>query len=127
MKKVLIFGTFDGLHPGHLHFIKQAKRYGDYLIAVVARDKNVKKLKGHLPKQPERIRLKNLQNLATVNKTILGYQNYAKRKNIINKIKPDIICLGYDQPQLKIENYKLKIIKLKPHYPKRYKSSLLPK
>jgi len=28
MKKILVFGTFDGLHSGHLNFLEQAKKYG---------------------------------------------------------------------------------------------------
>ena len=43
MKRVLIFGTFDGIHEGHLNLFKQAKKYGDYLIVVVGRDENIKK------------------------------------------------------------------------------------
>jgi len=27
MKKVLVFGTFDGLHPGHINFFEQAKSW----------------------------------------------------------------------------------------------------
>ena len=41
----MAFGTFDLLHPGHEHFLKQAKRYGD-LIVVIARDNTVLKVKG---------------------------------------------------------------------------------
>ena len=48
--KVMVFGTFDGLHPGHLSYFKQARKYGDYLIAIVALDENVLQFKGHRPK-----------------------------------------------------------------------------
>ena len=40
----MVFGAFDCLHPGHLDFFKQAKKYGDYLIVSVGTDKNVKKI-----------------------------------------------------------------------------------
>lgn len=43
MKKVLIFGSFDSLHKGHLNLFKQARKHGDKLIAVVARDETIKK------------------------------------------------------------------------------------
>ena len=49
IKKVMIFGTFDKFHPGHINFLKQSEQYGDYLIVVVARDITVKKLKGKMP------------------------------------------------------------------------------
>ena len=49
MKKVLIAGTFDIIHPGHINLIKQAKEFGDFLVVVIARDKNVIKAKGKQP------------------------------------------------------------------------------
>ena len=57
--KVMVFGTFDILHPGHLNFFKQAREFGNFLIAVIARDKTVLKIKGRLPKNNEKKRLKN--------------------------------------------------------------------
>ena len=44
MKSVLVFGAFDGLHPGHLDFFLQAKKFGDHLIVSVGTDKNVEKI-----------------------------------------------------------------------------------
>ena len=41
MKKVMVFGTFDIIHPGHIHLLKEAKEYGDFLIAVIGRDATV--------------------------------------------------------------------------------------
>lgn len=36
--RVMVFGVFDGLHPGHRAFLRQARKKGDKLIVVVARD-----------------------------------------------------------------------------------------
>lgn len=44
-KIVMAFGTFDVFHPGHEYYLTQAKKYGDILIVVVARDKTVEKVK----------------------------------------------------------------------------------
>ena len=46
MKKVMVFGTFDIVHMGHIHMFEQAREYGDKLIVIVARDNNVEKIKG---------------------------------------------------------------------------------
>ena len=34
-------GTFDILHPGHLHYLRDAKAMGDRLVVIVARSANV--------------------------------------------------------------------------------------
>jgi len=128
MKKVMVFGTFDGLHSGHLSLFKQTKSYGDYLIVVVARDKTVKKIKNRLPKKNEAERLKELLQCQLVNEARLGYEDNPYR--IIREIKPDVICLGYDQKAFtedlpeKLKKMKLatKIYRMKPYQPEKYHS-----
>ncbi len=132
-KKVLVFGTFDILHKGHLNFFKQAKKHGDYLIAVVARDKNVKKIKNKKPKHHEMFRLLNVALVKTVNVAVLG--NLKDPYKIIEQHKPKIICLGYDQnsytdkveDELKKRRIRAKIIRLKPYKEHKSKSSRLRK
>ncbi len=129
--KAMVFGTFDILHPGHLNFFKQVKKCGDYLIAVVARDRTVLEVKGKLPRNNEKIRLNNVKKIKLVDQAVLGNikNKYAK----IKKLKPAVICLGYDQKifteglKNKIKDFglKTKIIILKPYKPEIYKSSKL--
>ncbi|MFV0246952.1 MAG: glycerol-3-phosphate cytidylyltransferase [Mycoplasmatales bacterium] len=38
MKKLLTYGTYDLLHPGHVNFFKRIKEQGDYLIVGVSTD-----------------------------------------------------------------------------------------
>jgi FAD synthetase len=135
----MVFGTFDILHQGHLNFFKQArqkigesaKKHGKKLIVVVARDVNVKKIKGRRPKFSERIRLKNIKKIKIVDKAVLGdIKDYFQ---VIKKEKPNVICLGYDQrmrvlqlkARLKKLGLKMKIFRLKPYKPQIYKSSKL--
>jgi len=133
MKRVMVFGAFDGFHPGHLNFLKQAKKYGDYLIVVVARDQRVKKIKGRPPKKSEKERLEEIKRQKLVDLALLG-----QKKNpyqIIKKARPDVICLGYDQkiftqnlPHfLKETGLKTKIYRLKPYKEKIYHSSIINK
>ena len=49
MIKVLVFGTFDIIHPGHVFFLNQAKKLGDFLCVVVSRDETVNELKREYP------------------------------------------------------------------------------
>jgi len=45
-RRVVATGTFDIIHPGHVTFLREAKKLGDELIVIVAREKNVR----HKPK-----------------------------------------------------------------------------
>ncbi len=128
-KVVLVFGTFDGLHPGHINFFQQAKRLGDKLIVVVGRDATVQKIKGQLPKNNEKLRLLAVQRLGLADETWLG--NMGDPYAIIKKIAPDIIALGYDQnsftqdldSELKRLEIEAKIVRLEPFEPEIYHSS----
>ncbi len=123
--KVIAFGTFDLLHPGHLNYLYQAKRLGNFLIVIIARDVNVKKNKKKLPIQNEIQRKINIEKLEIANKVVLG--NINDKYNVIKKYKPDIIALGYDQKAdiKKLKKFKAKIIRLKPYKSEIYKSSKL--
>ncbi|HPO06936.1 MAG TPA: FAD synthase [Candidatus Pacearchaeota archaeon] len=131
MKRVLVFGTFDGLHPGHINFFQQAKKLGDELIIVVARDATVQKVKGRPPRKNENARLSDARNAGIAGEVLLG--NLGDPYAIIKQIKPDIIALGYDQTsftanlesELKKAAISVKIVRLKPHKPEIFKSSLI--
>ena len=133
MKKILVFGTFDGLHLGHINFFEQAKKLGDYLIVVVARDVTVNEVKGHFPKRSELLRLKAVKQCKLVNGAVLG--NIGDPCMIIKKIKPDVIGLGYDQQtftngltkEIEVICSGTKIIRLKPFNPELHHSSLIKK
>lgn len=140
MIKVLVFGTFDGLHEGHKDFFKQAKEYGDHLVVVVGRDSTVERTKNRLPKFNEQERLKAVQECEFVNEVRLGNEAPPGEKldpyKIVEEIKPDIICLGYDQTffadKLTEELPKrglghVKIERLEAFEPEVYKSSILNK
>jgi len=128
MKKVIVFGTFDILHPGHVHLLKEAKEYGDYLVAVVARDSTVCEVKGKEPKFSEEIRIANLNKLNIADKVVLGCID--DRYRVIAEEKPDIIALGYDQKVFvdklaSIIDDNVQIVRIAPYMPDLYKSSKL--
>ncbi|MBI2651509.1 FAD synthase [Candidatus Woesearchaeota archaeon] len=128
----MAFGSFDVLHKGHEHYLKEAKSYGSYLIVVVARDDNILKFKGSKPMHDENYRLKQIKNLKFVDKAILG--NKKDILGVIEDHKPDIICLGYDQKtidknalinELNKRNLHAKVVRTKPYKEKIYKSSMI--
>jgi len=133
MKKVLVFGSFDLMHQGHYYFLESAKKLGDKLIVVIARDDTIRKIKKHQPKFSEKERVKHVRQTLIPNKIILGMKG--DKLKVIEKINPDIIAIGYDQNSFNINlKHKLKqrglnpkIIKLKAYKTHKYKSSKLKK
>jgi len=98
-KVVLASGVFDLLHLGHVRFLEEAKKAGgqdDELIVIVARDDTVEKRKGKKPIMPENQRRALVESLRVVDEAILGYEKFDIGK-VIEKIRPDIIVVGYDQ------------------------------
>ncbi len=94
MVRVMASGVFDILHPGHVLFLQEAKKLGDELVVVVARDSTAKKFK-HKPIMPEEVRRFLVESLKPVDRAVLGHE-YDMYKTV-EEIKPDIIVLGYDQ------------------------------
>lgn len=130
----MVFGTFDGIHPGHINFLEQAGKRGDCLAVVVARDSTVKKVKGRLPIKNENERLADILKTGLVNKAFLGSDG-GDPYFIINNIKPDIICLGYDQrtytegleDEVDKLGLKIEIFRMDPFCPEKYHSGIINK
>jgi len=90
---VLAGGVFDILHPGHVFFLESARRLGDALCAVVARDETVRDRK-RIPVVPERQRLEMLRALKPVDVALVGAEDM---REVIRRVVPDVIALGPDQ------------------------------
>lgn len=91
--RVLATGTFDILHPGHLLYLEEAKKLGDELFVIVARESMIK----HKPKPiiPEEQRLAVVRALRMVDKAVLGSEEDIFEP--LREIEPDIIALGKNQ------------------------------
>jgi FAD synthetase len=94
-KRILIAGTFDILHPGHIFLINEASKLGDVYI-VVATDKNRELYSGECPIVPEDQRLEVMKNIKNVKEARLGRHDNDTLKTV-EEINPDIILLGPDQ------------------------------
>tara|TARA_Y100000310_G_scaffold323753_1_gene384607 strand:- start:3778 stop:4185 length:408 start_codon:yes stop_codon:yes gene_type:complete len=131
MKVVMCFGSFDYVHKGHKFFLNEAKKKGDKLIVVIARDETIKEVKGNFPFYSDEDRLDQVKNLGVANKVVLGRKG--DKYKLIEEFKPAVICLGYDQvaftknlkEELRKRNIKAEIIRLPAHNPEQFKSSKL--
>ncbi len=97
--RVLVFGTFDGLHRGHAFFLRQAKIHGTTLVVAVARDSHVKELKDKVPQHREQARFDAIVALPFVDEALFSDDQLGSFA-IINTAKPDLIVLGHDQTAL---------------------------
>ncbi|MHA1688547.1 MAG: adenylyltransferase/cytidyltransferase family protein [Promethearchaeota archaeon] len=94
-KKVLIAGTFDLIHPGHVFLINEAAKLGEVHV-IVATDKNRKIYSGEKPIISELQRLEVVKHLKNVKSARLGRRDNNTLKTV-QEINPDIILLGPNQ------------------------------
>lgn len=94
-RRVLIAGTFDLIHAGHIYLINEASKLGDVYV-VVATDNNREIFSGERPIIPQEQRLEIIKNLKNVKDARLGRSDNDTLKTV-EEIDPDIILLGPDQ------------------------------
>lgn len=123
--KVLVFGTFDLLHPGHRFVLAEAQKRGR-LTVVVARDRNVQRIKGRFPVHDEDERMSLVRGVVPQADVVLGDSHDFLVP--VRAVDPDLILLGYDQslpPGVKEEDLPYEIERLPSFHPDTYKTSLL--
>lgn len=96
MTKVIVNGTFDILHRGHIEMLNYAKSLGDYLLVLIDTDDRVRELKGQgRPINNQHDRWFMLKNIKAVDDVWF----FNSRESLIEKIKiydPDIMVKGSD-------------------------------
>jgi FAD synthetase len=93
MSRVVAQGTFDILHPGHVHYLREAKAMGEQLHVIVARARNVTHKPDPIVPEPQRVEM--VEALDPVDHARLG-----DPEDIfvpIEAIDPSVIALGHDQ------------------------------
>lgn len=71
MRRVIVNGTFDILHPGHIELLNYAKSCGDYLLVAIDTDERVRSLKPGRPINCQQDRQLMLANLRAVDQVEL--------------------------------------------------------
>lgn len=96
MKTVMVNGTFDVLHPGHVALLNTARSYGDALVVAIDTDRRVRELKGE--QRPinnqidRRIMLSNIKAVDIV-------EFFDSKEDLIELMKryqPDVYVKGSD-------------------------------
>jgi D-beta-D-heptose 7-phosphate kinase/D-beta-D-heptose 1-phosphate adenosyltransferase len=93
---VVVNGTFDILHPGHVSMLNTARSLGDYLVVCIDTDRRVKELKGESrPINNQFFRKVMLQNLKAVD-IVEFFDNQEELIKLFELYKPDIMVKGSD-------------------------------
>ena len=96
-RKKIVFtnGCFDLLHVGHVRYLAQAKKLGDFLIIGLNSDSSVKELKGEdRPINSFEDRATLLSAIESVDLVIMFEEQTPE--NLIKDIVPDILVKGGD-------------------------------
>ena len=96
MTKVIVNGTFDILHRGHLEMLHYAKSQGDYLLVCIDSDERVRQLKGTTrPINNQTDRMFMLNSLKCVD-YVKVFNTKEELIELIKLYKPDIMVKGSD-------------------------------
>ena len=88
-------GVFDLLHPGHVHYLQNARGQGDALIVGVNSDRSVQAIKGpDRPINPELERAEVLAALSCVDAVVVFDEDHPQQ--IIERLQPDVLVKGAD-------------------------------
>lgn len=94
--KVMVNGTFDILHRGHLQMLQYAKSLGDHLLVAIDTDRRVKELKGlDRPINNQMDRRFMLESLRCVD-TVYFFDSREELISIMEEYKPDVYVKGSD-------------------------------
>ncbi len=131
MTRVLVFGSFDPLHEGHINFFEQARVLGDHLTVVVAHDEALSSHKGRDPHAPVEERMAAVAESGLADEVLIG-STQAGDYTLLAELNFDVIALGYDQEPAdeavreeldKRGKEQVRIVRLKPYRSDVYKSS----
>jgi len=99
-KKVIVTGTYDWLHSGHIRFLEEASGYGD-LYVVVGHDANIRLLKGagH-PLFPQAERRYMVGAVKYVKRALVSTgDGWLDAEPEIRRLQPDIYIVNEDGDQ----------------------------
>jgi rfaE bifunctional protein nucleotidyltransferase chain/domain len=95
-RRVIVNGTFDILHRGHIEMLNFARSQGTYLLVAIDSDKQVRELKGaSRPVNKQEDRKFALDNLKCVD-AVWIFDTQAELEHICKLYRPDLMIKGSD-------------------------------
>ena len=95
-RRVIVNGTFDILHRGHIEMLNFAKSQGTYLLVAIDSDRQVQELKGaSRPINCQEDRKFQLENLKCVD-AVWIFDTQVELEHICKLYKPHLMVKGSD-------------------------------
>ena len=101
-KRIIVNGSFDIVHKGHVNLLNYAKSLGNYLLVAIDTDARIKELKGEdrpVNQLDERLHL--LHNLKAVDEVVY-FDSEQQLVDIIKNYNPDVMVKGSDYKNKRI-------------------------
>jgi len=94
MKKVITYGTYDLLHPGHINLLRRAKAIGDYLVVALSTDtfNEVKKKKAFYTYEERKMVLEAIRYVDEV----IPETCWEQKIDDIRRLHIDVFVMGND-------------------------------
>ena len=106
MKKIAISGYFDPIHVGHIEYINNAKKLGDWLVVIV-NNNNQCALKKEKYFMDEKDRVLIVKNIKAVDEVFLSIDEDKTVCKSLKKVNPDVFANGGDRKNYEIPESKV--------------------
>ena len=106
MKKIAISGYFDPIHVGHIEYINNAKKLGDWLVVIVNNNNQCALKKGKYF-MDEKDRVLIVKNIKAVDEVFLSIDKDKTVCKSLKKINPDVFANGGDRKNYEIPESKV--------------------
>ncbi len=101
-KVVLVGGSYDIMHYGHISFLKNAKAEGDVLVVALESDEFSKKRKKKVPVHNQSQRAEILASLMQVDYVLKlpFFADHSDYFNLVKSIHPSVIAVTEGDPMI---------------------------
>ena len=106
MKKIAISGYFDPIHVGHIEYINNAKKLGDWLVVIVNNNNQCALKKGKYF-MDEKDRVLIVKNIKAVDEVFLSIDEDKTVCKSLKKVNPDFFANGGDRKNYEIPESKV--------------------
>ena len=106
MKKIAISGYFDPIHVGHIEYINNAKKLGDWLVVIVNNNNQCALKKGKYF-MDEKDRVLIVKNIKAVDEVFLSIDEDKTVSKSLKKVNPDVFANGGDRKNYEIPESKV--------------------